>query len=419
MKIIDTLKIGNYEKSIFENGLVVISEQVQNTASYSAGICVNIGARDDSISGIAHFMEHAVFRHTKKRNSKQIANEFETLGAYSNAFTTKEQTCFYVRAIKNHFAKTFELLCDIVLNAIFIEDEIEREKLVILEEIKSYEDDPEEYIFDLADIATFSNHNLANPIAGWQDSVKQIDYKELENFYKTFYRSENIVVCVVGDVDHKNVIKLVNKYFSEKELNHTLPINLRTKPTVNYVNKTVKKTIQQAHIVLGKQTQGLQSAEYYPLAVLNTLFGDGMSSRLYQNLREKHGLAYSIYSSINSYTDCGSWYIYAATDAKKYKRTIDLIYKEMQKLMLKMPTKKELNRAKEQLKTATIIEQESLSSRMQNLLKNEIVFGKYEQTVDIIQKIDQVTLDDIHTLSNKYFCENNWAIASIIPDNFF
>ncbi len=416
MKIIDSIKIGNYERSVFENGLVVISEQVPERASYSAGICINIGSRDDSISGIAHFMEHAVFRHTKKRTSKQIANEFEALGAYSNAFTTKELTCFYARAIKNHFEKTFELLCDITSNTIFIDDEIEREKLVILEEVKAYEDDPEEYIFDLADLSTFSQHKLGNPITGWQDSVKKINSIELEKFYNQFYCPKNIVICVVGDIAHQKIIKLTNKYFNFKEQSTHHIQEARKKPNMNYCNQKIEKPIQQSHIILGTQTQGIKSEERYPLSVLNVIFGDGMSSRLYQNLREKYGLAYSIYSSLNNYTDCGSWYIYAATDPQKYDKTIDLIYKEMEKLKLKSPTKKELNRAKEQLKTATIIEYESLSSRMQSLLKYEVSIGKYEEMDNIIEKIDQVSLDDIDALVHKYFSKNNWVISSIIPE---
>ncbi len=419
MNIVNEIKFKKYSKSVFDNGLTVISEQVPGMCSYSAGICIKTGSRDDyeNQAGIAHFMEHAAFRHTKNRTSKQIANQFEALGAFSNAFTTKDATCFYVRAINEHFEKTFELLADITLNTVFVEDEIEKEKLVIIEEIKSYEDDPEEYIFDLADNLVFSNHNLGLPIVGTQESVSNIYCSDLQKFHDQFYNPQNIIICSAGNIAHEDIITSTVKYLD----------NIMNKNSSNYVQsvfsekpeakmKQIKRQIQQSHLVLGKRTKGFRSEERYPLAVLNTLLGDGMSSRLYQNLREKHGLAYSIYSSLYNYYDCGSWYIYAATGEKEYDRAVELIYNELNKLRDKLPSKKELQRAKEQLKTATIIELESMSSRMQDLLKNEINEGNFQDILDVIGKIEAVELDDLSNISKEYFTNDNWSIASILPE---
>jgi predicted Zn-dependent peptidase len=216
MKIIEEVSKGNYNKSVLENGLTIVSEFVPEIGSFSAGICINVGSRNDikSKEGIAHFMEHAAFRHTKNRTSKQIANEFETLGAYSNAFTTKELTCFYVRAIKEHFAKTFEILSDITLNTIFVEQEIEKEKLIIIEEIKSYEDDPEEYICDLADTLVFAGSSLAPPIVGTQNSVSNISFGDLEKFHKNYYCPANITISVAGNILHNDIVALTKKYFN-------------------------------------------------------------------------------------------------------------------------------------------------------------------------------------------------------------
>jgi predicted Zn-dependent peptidase len=416
MKIIDEINFGNYHKTVFENGLTIVSEFVSEIRSFAAGVCVNAGSKDDysEKEGIAHFMEHSAFRRTKNRTSKQIANEFEALGAYSNAFTTKELTCFYVRALQKHFAKTFELLADITLNTIFVENEIEKEKLIIVEEIKSYEDDPEEYVCDLADTLVFAGNSFASPILGNQNSVGNINCSDLENFHKEFYQPSNITISVAGNIQHSEIIKLANEYFTQKS---------STKKLNNFViqeNKSkkliVQKEIQQSHIVMGLTTKGIKSDERYPLSVMNVIFGDGMSSRLYQNLREKYGLAYSIYSSIQNYATCGGFYIYAATDENNNEKAINLIFEEMNKFInVKKPTKKELHRAKEQLKTATIIELESMSSRMQNLLKQEICAGKFENSDKIIDNIEQINLDDIMKVSEKYFSTKEWNICQLLP----
>ena len=287
-------------------------------------------------------------------------------------------TCFYVRSINQHFKKTFEILADITLNTVFVKEEIEKEKLIILEEIKSYEDDVEEYVFDFADKVVFGEHELSSPISGEQSTVDIISHTDLQEFHSKYYVPSNITICVAGDVPHETVVKLAEQYFCKNTFNSCLEVenNLFSRNKLEYIfpqTQKITKPIQQAHLIMGQYTAGIKSSERYPLSVLNV--GDGYA-RLYQNLREKHGLAYTIYSSLHNYTDCGTWYIYAATDVKKYEKTIDLVYNEMRKILLdKMPSKKELQRAKEQLKTATIIEFESMSSRMQNLLKYTVSIG--------------------------------------------
>jgi predicted Zn-dependent peptidase len=416
MKITKEISNGNYNKTVLENGLTIVSEFVPEISSFSAGICINVGSRNDfeTKEGIAHFMEHAAFRHTKNRTSKQIANEFEALGAYSNAFTTKEITCFYVRAMKEHFAKTFEILSDITLNTIFVEQEIEKEKLIILEEIKSYEDDPEEYICDLADTLVFAGSSLAPPIIGTQNSVNNISFSDLEKFHKSYYCPKNITIAAAGNISHSEIVTLAKKYFNTNAKSKTVNNNFCYSGDENEL--TVHRQIQQAHIMIGKLTNGIRHSERYPLAIANAMFGDGMSSRLYQNLREKHGLAYSIYSSVQKYIDCGAIYIYAATEENKNKKTVDLVFEEMQKFTFtKKPTQKELNRAKEQLKTATMIELESMSSRMQNLIKQEISICKTETISEIISNIEKITLDDIAEISQKYFVPSDWKICLLLP----
>jgi predicted Zn-dependent peptidase len=208
-------------KTQLNNGLIIISEFVPNISSFAAGICVNVGSRDDydDKKGLAHFMEHSAFRHTKNRTAKQIANEFENLGAYSNAFTTKDITCYYVRAMTEHFAETFKLISDVATNTKFVKKEIEKEKLIILEEIKSYEDDPEEHICDLIDTLVFADTSLSSPIIGSQQSVINITISDLEKFHSEFYYPANMIIAVVGNIEHNEIIKLANKYFSSNYCN--------------------------------------------------------------------------------------------------------------------------------------------------------------------------------------------------------
>ena len=423
----------NYNKTKLDNGLIIVSEYVQNVGSFAAGVCANIGSRDDykSKEGISHFMEHAAFRHTKNRTFKQIANEFENLGAYSNAWTTKDITCYYVRAITDNFNKIFELLSDISQNTIFIEDEIEKERSIIIEEIKSYEDDPEEYITDLIDSLVFANTDLAHPIVGTQQSVSNVTISDLSDFHNQFYVPQNMLVAVAGNIEHSRIVELAEKSFNKHTAKSKAKQKLKNKVITHkqLLNNqiTINKPIQQAHIMLGTITNGYSNNsnkkykladERYKLAIANTIFGDGMSSRLYQSLREKYGLAYSIYSSIQSYIDCGQINIYAATDKNNLERTMDLINNQINLLNnSKKPTKNELKRAKEQLKTATIIELESMTARVNNIIKQELYIGFNEDIDTIINKIEEVSLDDIIEINSKYFNVDNWCKCILVPDN--
>ena len=414
----------NYNKTKLKNGLVIVSDFVPNIGSFAAGVCINTGARNDykNKEGIAHFMEHSAFRRTKNRTSKQIANEFENLGAYSNAWTTKDITCYYVRAITHNFDKAFELLSDISQNTIFVNDEIEKERSIIIEEIKSYEDEPEEYITDLIDSLVFANTDLAHPIVGSQQSVSNISISDLQKFHNQFYIPSNMLVAVAGNVEHNDIVKLAENLFNKNKNNSVTKSKSKNKKIIstNSQQITISKPIQQAHLMLGTITDGYSNKvnpnERYKLAIANTIFGDGMSSRLYQTLREKHGLAYSIYSSIQNYIDCGQINIYAATDKNNLEKTIDLIYKQMNLLNnSKKPTKNEINRAKEQLKTATIIELESMAARANNIIKHELCIGYNEDIETIIKNIEKITIDDIVEINVKYFSADNWCKCVLEP----
>ena len=417
MKFETISKENRYNKTTLENGIRVLSEYLPDSESYALGICVKAGARDDfkGVAGIAHFLEHIIFKGSKKLSARKIATSFESLGAYTNAFTTQENTLFYVRALNPHFDKTFSMLSDIVLHPEMKSRDIEKEKSVIIEEIKSYEDDPEEQIFDFADNMIFGEHPLGTPIVGTVDSISQINSELLREYHQTYFQPSNLIVVASGAITHNHILKLANKYLKYSNEPKNIPSRLAPE-IVEPSELTVSKQIQQTHLVYAKRIEGIKSVERYPMSVLNVLLGDGMSSRLYQNVREKSGLAYSVYSSIQLFEDCGGFYIYSATDSRNEKKLKQSLLKEIINLRINTVKESELNRAKEQLKSSVIMEMESKSSRIQSLVKNEFQLGYYEDSTATINAINAVCLDDIKLLADKYFNEENWNLVTIKPD---
>ncbi len=417
MKSVKTLNENKYFKTTLDNGVRILSEYLPDSESYALGICVKVGARDDfnGVAGMAHFLEHIIFKGSKKLSARKIATSFESLGAYTNAFTTQENILFYVRALNSHFNKTFAMLSDIVMNPEMRSKDIEKEKSVIIEEIKSYEDDPEEQIFDFADNLLFGTHPLGNPIVGTVDSVSKISSELLKNFHQTYFQPQNIIVVVSGAIPHHQLINLAKKYLKLPSLNFHIP-ERSTPEIISNKEIIVQRQIQQTHLLFAKRIEGIKSPERYPMSVLNVLFGDGMSSRLYQNIREKSGLAYSVYSSLQLFEDCGGFYIYSATDNRNEKRLKQSLMKEILNIRNNQIKDSELRRAKEQLKASVIMEMESKSSRIQSLVKNEFQLGYYEDSLATIKEIDAVNLDSLKFVADKYFNDNDWNLVTIKPD---
>jgi predicted Zn-dependent peptidase len=405
-----------YDKTELDNGFRILSETIPAAESFSLGITINAGSRDDyeGFQGLAHFIEHTVFRQSKNRSGKQIAYQFESLGAYTNAFTTKEVTCFYVRALNQHFDKCLELLVDLVFNPVFDEKDVEKEKKIIIEEIKSYEDDPEELINDYSDKILFPDCALSEPIAGSVKTVKNIKSEQLKQYHNEFYKPGNIIISVASNYSHETISKKINNLLSHFEKNSFID---NRKISNIYIKKEqiIKKSFQQTHFLLFNKVNGYNSENRYPLSALNVILGEGMSSRLYQRLREKNSLAYSIYSSLNQYTDTGSINIYCATHQKRVDKVEKLINEELLKLIEKKINNTELNRAKEQLKSSTIMALESLSTRMQSLAKSEILLGKYEDIDSTISQINDVTYEQVRSVAEEYFKMDNWSKIIFIP----
>lgn len=398
------LYVSSVQRSVLPNGLRIISEYVPTVESFALGIWINVGSRDEAsaLAGTAHFIEHLIFRRSRRHSARHIAAAFENIGAYTNAFTTKEHTCFYVRALKRHFRKCASLLGEISLEPAFHPADIEKERDVILEEIKGYDDEPEEQIFDEAERRLFAGHSLAHPIAGQAETVGAITRDDLSTFHTGKYNPSDMIFAVAGNIPHAEALAAAMSYFAV-ENNNAGNSSVRIAPEqVHGESVVIAKSFQQSHIVSAARIEGAKSADRYTYAVLNTLFGDGMSSRLYQRLRERSGLAYSVYSTVQLLSDCGTIAVYAGVDTKNTDKARRCIVEETDKLLQVKVSDKETARAKEQVKASIVMGLEDMSSRMNYLAKSELEEGGFEPAETAIAKVDAVTPADVLRVAQAY-----------------
>ncbi len=407
-----------YNKTTLKNGIRIVTETIPYVRSVSVGVWANVGSRDENPdqNGITHFLEHMVFKGTKKRSIREIARSIESRGGYLNAFTTKENTCFYARILDTNLAQTVDVLSDLVRNATFKHDEMEKEKLVVLEELKSSEDDPEDVVHEYFERALFPNHSLGLPIIGCERNLMNFQRTHLRTHVASHYSPGNIVIAAAGNVDHPKLVNLTEKCFSGMskrvdERERKAPSSSGDQPTkLNYTKK-----IHQAHICMGRRAYSAKHKQRYPLLLLNTLLGEGMSSRLYQSVREQNGLAYSIYSFVNLLSDTGIFGTYVATDEKNVENAIDLIFKELKKLRSKPVAKAELDRTKSQIKGTMMLGLENMSGRMMRLGSSEMVFEKYVPIQTVLDNIDRVTVENIHQVAEELFVDDQFSTVTIRP----
>lgn len=408
----------HYQKTTLDNGVRVVSESIPYVRSVSLGIWADVGSRDESPeqNGISHFLEHMVFKGTKKRSVKEIAQSLESLGGYLNAFTTKEQTCFYARVLDTHVPQSMDVLTDLLLNATFRPQELEKEKLVVIEELKNAEDDPEDIIHDYFEKALFPNHSLGFPIIGTEENLRRFGRQDLRAHVHTHYHPSRIVVAAAGNVDHKALVRLAEKYFqrytSGSERYSRVP-----GPPASAKGKELDypRQIKQAHICLGTVAYSMKHPDRYPLLVLNGLLGEGMSSRLYQTIREKHGFAYSVYSFVTMLSDTGVFGAYIGTDTKKISRAVELVFKELALLKSKRVSKSEMDRTKSQIKGNLMLGLENMSGRMMRLGSGELYYGSYIPLDNILRKIDSVTPEAIQKVAKDLFHRENFSTVVVRP----
>ena len=403
------------KKHILNNGICIVSEDIPSFYSITVGIWIKNGSRyeDKYTNGISHFIEHMTFKGTKRRTARQIAEEMDSIGGQLDAFTGREYTCFYAKIMDKHLPTALDILSDILLNSSFETSEIEKEKNVVLEEIKMYVDSPDEFVHDLCAQALWGEHSLGMPILGTKENVLDISREKIKNFFDIQYGPKNILVSLAGNLQHDNVIKLIDEYFG-KHLSDVIPLTINT-PDAKVNKKIVTKDLEQVHICLGTKGVSFADDSRHILSILNTILGGSMSSRLFQEVREKRGLAYSIGSYYDSYVDTGTIVIYAATSVEKVNELLKIIVQEIMNLREEFVSDNELKRAKEQLKGNFILAMESTSNRMIKLAKQESYFGKTFTVDEILSEVDKVKKEDIKKLANDLFKLESFSLAAVGP----
>lgn len=397
-----------------KNGLRIVLEKVPFVRSVSIGIWILTGSRNESAenNGISHFLEHMLFKGTKKRNAQDIAEAFDSIGGQVNAFTAKEYTCYYAKVLDHHKEYALEILSDMFFNSIFDEEELEREKNVVLEEIKMAEDTPDDIIHDLLEKTSFANHPLGNPILGKEDTVQAFHREKLQEYMKNHYIPENMVISIAGNVDESFIQTVEDAFNHFQETGTSMKVRA---PHFSAGKIERNKDTEQAHICLGYRGLALEDESIYSLIMLNNLLGGSMSSRLFQEIREKRGLAYSVFSYPSTYIDSGLLTIYAGTSKDQLTLLENTIRDTIEQLIKNGITDKELINNKEQLKGNLLLSLESSSSIMSRNGKNELLLRRERPIDELVQAIDMVTKESIQFVIEKTF-KQSASRALIFPN---
>ncbi len=390
-----------YDLYTLPNGLRIIAEKIPHFRSVSVGLWVGSGSQYETRQqgGISHFIEHMLFKGTKKRTARDIAEAMDAVGGQLNAFTSKECTCFYAKVVDEDLPLAVDVISDIVLNSLFSPQELEKEKGVILEEISMAEDSPEDLVSELIMLAQYGDQPLARPILGTEESVGALTRAKLMHYYKKFYRPENAVLALAGNYDWEAVLKLAGEYLGSWEPGEPIP-SYRTKPAKPQIIRRVKD-IEQLHLTVGYPGVPQDSDEIYPLSILNSVLGGAMSSRLFQSIREERGLAYTVYSYPASYSDIGLFAIYAGTSIEHAPEVLKLIHQEIERISRDGLTRQEFDQARAQLKGSYILGLESTSSRMNALGRRKLLLNAEQTEEEVIRKIDAITYEQVFELTRK------------------
>ncbi len=405
------------QKSTLKNGIRVITETIDSVRSLSVGIWVKTGSRHetDQQAGITHFLEHMLFKGTNKRSAYEIAQTMESVGGFLNAFTSSEYTCYYTRCLDTELERAVDVLSDMIQHSTFDDKEIEKEKKVVIEEMKMYRDSPEDYVFEEFNGLVFENHPLGRPIIGYEHTVNGFVRDDLNNYIKENYCPSNLVISVAGNATHEDVLKAVNDCFPSYNLaNHDrkdLDLSLYKKQ-----RKEVTKPIEQTHLIIGRRSLSNSDPNRYKLLLANTILGGGMSARLHQNIREKYGYCYSVQSFNQSYRDTGLFGVYVGTDKDYVSHVQELVYTELKRLADEAISDKDLEEAKTQLKGKLLLAQESMSNRMTRLAKSELYFDRYISLDELVTHIDSVTSEQILTFAGEFFNEDYFTETVLLPE---
>jgi predicted Zn-dependent peptidase len=404
-------------KSVLPNGIRVLTEQMPHVRSVAVGVWVETGSRHEpeERGGMSHLIEHLVFKGTTTRTAEAIARTMDSVGGQMDAFTTKEHTCFYVQVLDEHLPLAVDLLTDILLRSRFDAEELEREKSVVMQEIKMVEDTPDDLIHDLFAAHVWSGHPLGRPILGTREGVTGFAREQVVDYFGEHYVPPKIIISVAGNASHERVVDLFGAGFDgfRRPGVERLDAPPHTRPGVNIV----PKTLEQVHLVMGFPGLPHAAPERYALFLLNDVIGGSMSSRLFQEIRERQGLAYSIHSGVQAFRDTGSVYVYAATDPPNFSKVLKSILLELRRLKKHGITLDELTRAKNHLKGSLMLSLESTSSRMNRLAKHEMHFGSFLTMNAMLEAIEKVRHEEVQGLVDEVLDEEQLALTTYGPLN--
>lgn len=392
----------------------MVLENIPTVRSVAIGIWIGTGSRNETpeINGISHFLEHMFFKGTTSRTAKEIAESFDSIGGQVNAFTSKEYTCYYAKVLDTHADFALEVLADMFFNSTFVEEELSKEKNVVYEEIKMYEDAPDDIVHDLLSKAVYQTHSLGYPILGSEETLQTFTGETLKQYMADTYTPENVVVSIAGNISEE-FIKQVETFFGSYQGKKQASSEQVPEFFANQVSK--KKETEQAHLCIGYEGLKVGHKDIYNLIVLNNILGGSMSSRLFQEVREQRGLAYSVFSYHSAYQDSGMVTIYGGTGAKQLNTLYETIQETLNTLKQTGITDKELNNSKEQLKGSLMLSLESTNSRMSRNGKNELLLKRHRSLDEIVEQIDQVSKPSVDRLTNTIFGDH-YSIALISPD---
>ena len=407
-------EVRNIRRQVLPNGLTIITEQMQHIRSASIGIWLQTGSRDEDPewNGISHFIEHMVFKGTTHRTAEEIARQVDSIGGNMDAFTAKECICFNVKVLDEHVPIALEILSDLVLNPVFDAADIARERGVIMEEIKMDEDNPDYLVHEIFTQNFWKDHPLGKPILGTKETVKRFERQPVLDAYARRFAPGNIIVSAAGNLDHETFVGLVIKHFEHMKASK----NGFHSPAPKIVSRIIlrnKKALEQVQICIGVPSHPIAHEKRHAGYILNTLLGGGMSSRLFQNIRERQGLAYSIYSDLNPYRDTGCLAVYAGTSLASAAKVVQSVVEEFRKLKADAVPDEELRRAKAQLKGSLMLSLESSTARMSNLARQEMYFDRFYDLDELIARIEAVTVEDLQTLANEFFKTESVAVTAL------
>lgn len=404
-----------YKKTLLSNGVRIITEEIEHVRSAAIGIWVGAGSRDESegFEGISHFIEHMFFKGTEHRSARALAESLEAVGGQLNAFTTKEYTCYYAKTLDEDLDLAIDVLSDMFFCSLFDEKEIEKEKNVVIEEIKMYEDSPDELIHDVFSEYVWNDHPLGKPILGTEESIRALSREKIMQFLTQHYAPDNVVISVAGRINHDDVVAKLSAQFGTFARGGRRV--LEETPVGHTIAHYQKKDTEQMHILMGVPGLGQDDEDIYAMHIFNNILGGGLSSRLFQEIREQRGLAYSVYSYHATYVDTGLFAVYAGTSPKNTQEVIVCILEELLEMKEKGITAEELNRTKAQIKGSLYLGLEAVSSRMSRLGKTELTYNRVLSPEEVVEKLEKVTLEDIIRLIGRLWQKEKISIMTLGP----